>query len=262
MSLISYPLLTEDNAAEVGGLSGRPLFPYALNALKTLRPLLPPSVPIIGAGGIWDGADALAMCRAGASTVQVYTAFGYRGVGTPRLLKDEITGLLDPGASWEKQVGTDQAVHHMRWDESRIAHEGAELKAEVAELQNVMAQIRDKREVMKLAAEADEALTHLAAMNASTLSADGPGQPADAVHGLAHAAPEVVVETPTGVDLIEAAPAPSAPAAPVNVDGAAVVIAGDAPPPSAVVAEAKPVAAPPKEDKFSQQVHSGNRRLV
>lgn len=244
-----------DNAAETGGLSGRPLFPYALEALKTLRPLLPPSVPIIGAGGIWDGADALAMCRAGASTVQVYTAFGYRGVGTPRLLKDEITGLLAPGASWEKQVGSDYAGA-LGWDESRIAHEGARLRAEAAELGSVLSQIKEKLDMDQLAAEANHAL---AAINAATLSADGTGLPVDAMRGLVH--PSAVVETPTSVELIDAVVPAAAPAAPVSVEGAVVVVAGDAPPP-AVVVETKPVPASQPKDKFAEQVHSGNRRLV
>lgn len=268
---VFLPKLTPDNAAETGGLSGRPLFPFALNALKTLRPLLPPSVPIIGAGGIWDGADALAMCRAGASTVQVYTAFGYRGVGTPRLLKDEITTLLDPGSSWAGQVGTDYVGANMGWDESRVASEGARLRAEAAELGNVLSEIQEKTEISQLAAEADEALAHLAAMNAATLSADGTSLPADAVLGLVHpadhaaapapavAAPSVVVETPQGETKRIEAPAPPGP---VPAEGAVVVAAGSAAPPAVIVeTEVVPLRKPAKE-KWAEEVHSGNRRLV
>ena len=66
-------------AAEQGGLSGAPLTPLALACVGTLRTLLPPSVPIIGAGGVmtaWDGARLRA---AGADLLQVFTGLIYRG---------------------------------------------------------------------------------------------------------------------------------------------------------------------------------------
>src|SRR3954451_12768223 len=80
-----------EHAAETGGLSGAPVKPLSILALSTLRSLLPPSIPIIGCGGISSGADAVDFLRAGASLVQAYTAFGYAGVGFPRELKDEIS---------------------------------------------------------------------------------------------------------------------------------------------------------------------------
>ncbi|PVG04367.1 hypothetical protein CPB86DRAFT_843282 [Serendipita vermifera] len=86
--------LKSRNKTETGGLSGPPLKPLTLKALKTLRPLLPSSVPIIGCGGITSGADALEYAKAGASIVQVYTSFAYGGAGTPRRIKDEVTTLL------------------------------------------------------------------------------------------------------------------------------------------------------------------------
>jgi dihydroorotate dehydrogenase len=79
---------------EIGGLSGPPLRPFSLKAVQTLRSLLPASIPIIGCGGISSGADALEFARAGATTVQIYTAFGYDGVGTPRRIKDELAEQL------------------------------------------------------------------------------------------------------------------------------------------------------------------------
>lgn len=254
-------MLTAENAGETGGLSGRPLFPYALAALKTLRPLLPPNVPVIGAGGVWDGADAVAMARAGASMVQVYTAFGYRGVGTPRLLKDEIARILEPGASWDKQVGSDYGgAAGMRWDAARVAAEGAKLRAEARELGNVLSEIRDKMDSTRVAAEADEALAHLASMNAAMLSADGTGLPEDAVRGIVHAS---VVETPAGVDVVEAAPvAPQASDA-VAVAAVAVIPADKKVEPTVVAVEKVEKAEPSKpKDAFAEQVHSGSRRLV
>lgn len=87
--------LVSPHQHETGGLSGAPVKPLSLLALKTLRPLLPPSVPIIGCGGISDGTDALEFAEAGASIVQAYTAFGYKGVGFARNLKDDIVLALD-----------------------------------------------------------------------------------------------------------------------------------------------------------------------
>ncbi len=46
--------------------------------------------PIIGVGGIVSAADALAMLRAGANLIQIYTGFAYRG----QLLIEEILDAL------------------------------------------------------------------------------------------------------------------------------------------------------------------------
>ncbi len=93
------------NKVETGGLSGAPLKPIALQTLKTLRGLLPASIPIIGSGGIRSGADALDYARAGACMVQVYTAFGYEGVGKCRRIKDELVEeLAKQGTTWQDVV--------------------------------------------------------------------------------------------------------------------------------------------------------------
>ena len=93
------------NQSETGGLSGAPLKAYSLAALRTLRSHLPASVPLIGCGGISTGADALEFAKAGASLVQVYTAFGYDGAGTCRRIKDQLAEeLLKEGTTWEAVV--------------------------------------------------------------------------------------------------------------------------------------------------------------
>lgn len=93
------------NKVETGGLSGPPLKPYSLAALKTLRALLPAEVPIFGCGGITSGADALEYARAGATAVQIYTSFGYDGVGTCRRIKDELAEeLKKEGTTWADVV--------------------------------------------------------------------------------------------------------------------------------------------------------------
>lgn len=94
------------NKREVGGLSGPPAKPLAIKALRALRAELPASVPLIGCGGITTGEDALDFAAAGASAVQLYTSFGFRGVGAPRFVKDELAEALKArGTSWKAVAG-------------------------------------------------------------------------------------------------------------------------------------------------------------
>ena len=67
------------HAGEIGGLSGRPLLARSTEVLARLNAALGARVPLIGVGGILSGADARAKIDAGASLVQVYTGFIYRG---------------------------------------------------------------------------------------------------------------------------------------------------------------------------------------
>lgn len=93
------------NRAEQGGLSGPPLRPLSLKVIRDLRKRLPAHVPIIGCGGISSGADALVFARAGASCVQLYTVFGYDGVGACRRIKDELTEeLARRNTTWRSVV--------------------------------------------------------------------------------------------------------------------------------------------------------------
>ncbi len=67
------------HASEAGGLSGRPLFEASTIVLARMRQLLPKNLPIIGVGGISDGATAIAKLEAGANLVQLYTGLIYQG---------------------------------------------------------------------------------------------------------------------------------------------------------------------------------------
>ena len=69
------------NAEESGGLSGAPVFERSTTVLRKLSGALAGELPIIGVGGIMCGADALAKIEAGASLVQIYSGFIYRGPG-------------------------------------------------------------------------------------------------------------------------------------------------------------------------------------
>jgi dihydroorotate dehydrogenase len=64
---------------QTGGLSGRPLLAPSTAVLRKLAQALGGRVPLIGVGGILSGADARAKIEAGASLVQLYTGFVYRG---------------------------------------------------------------------------------------------------------------------------------------------------------------------------------------
>ena len=69
------------HANEGGGLSGAPVREKSTRVIRALHGLLNGRIPIIGAGGIFSGADAREKMQAGASLVQVYTGFIYRGPG-------------------------------------------------------------------------------------------------------------------------------------------------------------------------------------
>ncbi|HEY3507336.1 MAG TPA: quinone-dependent dihydroorotate dehydrogenase [Actinocatenispora sp.] len=65
--------------AQPGGLSGRPLAERALAVVRFVRREAGDTLPVIGVGGISDAHGALRMLDAGASLVQLYTGFIYRG---------------------------------------------------------------------------------------------------------------------------------------------------------------------------------------
>ena len=91
----------------MGGLSGAPLKNLSLTALRTLRSHLPSSIPLIGCGGIFTGADAIEYAKAGASLVQIYTGFGYDGAGACRRIKDQVIDSLEKeGKTWAELVNT------------------------------------------------------------------------------------------------------------------------------------------------------------
>ncbi len=75
----SRPTLQSVHAGETGGLSGKPLTDKARQTITHLAQRLQKEIPIIGCGGIFTGDDAVAHLQAGASLVQVYTGFIYRG---------------------------------------------------------------------------------------------------------------------------------------------------------------------------------------
>lgn len=67
------------HAEEAGGLSGAPVRARATEVIALLHRHLQGALPIIGVGGIMDGAGAVEKIVAGASLVQLYTGLIYRG---------------------------------------------------------------------------------------------------------------------------------------------------------------------------------------
>jgi len=95
---------------EHGGLSGRPLFVAATEQLRALRRLSGGKLLLIGVGGVSSGADVYAKIRAGASFVQVYTAFVYEGPEVLARWMRELGELLarDGFACVADAVGADE----------------------------------------------------------------------------------------------------------------------------------------------------------
>lgn len=73
-----------------GGISGAPLRTRSRDVVSHIR-AVSPQLPIVGVGGIFDPEDARAMFEAGATLVQVWTGFIYRG---PSIARDINRGLL------------------------------------------------------------------------------------------------------------------------------------------------------------------------
>jgi dihydroorotate dehydrogenase len=96
--------------AEAGGLSGAPLLQSSTHCLAQLYRLTSGRLPLIGCGGVANGADAYAKIKAGASLVQVYSALVFHGPGLVRSIKRELAALLraDGFQSVADAVGRDR----------------------------------------------------------------------------------------------------------------------------------------------------------
>ena len=79
---------------EQGGLSGAPLQQISTNMIKKFYKLLNGKIPIIGVGGVNSGKSAYEKIIAGASLLQLYTGFVYRGPSTAKDIKKELIQIL------------------------------------------------------------------------------------------------------------------------------------------------------------------------
>lgn len=94
--------------AAQGGLSGRPLFPLALQAIRDFRTEFGDQVQIVGVGGVTTGEQACQMLAAGAQAVELLTALILRGPGVVRRLSKELVEVLQAKglASVEEAIGS------------------------------------------------------------------------------------------------------------------------------------------------------------
>jgi dihydroorotate dehydrogenase len=78
-----------------GSLAGRDTFPDALRIVGDVAERATGRLVIRASGGVFTGADAARMLRAGATTVEVYTAFIFRGWGIAGLINRGLLEILD-----------------------------------------------------------------------------------------------------------------------------------------------------------------------
>jgi dihydroorotate dehydrogenase len=82
-------------AGEAGGLSGRPLTQKSTEIIRQLRSSVGDRLPIVGVGGIMSAADAVEKYRAGASLLQIYTGFIYKGPQLIAEILEAVNSLQD-----------------------------------------------------------------------------------------------------------------------------------------------------------------------
>jgi len=92
------PTLRSRHRAETGGLSGPPLLEHSTQLLARAHRMAAGRRARVGCGGVASGADLLGKLRAGASFVQLYTAFAYEGPALlPRLKRELLAELARHG---------------------------------------------------------------------------------------------------------------------------------------------------------------------
>lgn len=114
---VSRPPLRSRRRDEPGGLSGAPLFALSTRQLAKLSLLTEGQVPLIGVGGVADGASAWAKIKAGASLVQLYTALVYDGPALIGRILDELDRHLS-------QAGFGRLSQAVGCEAERLAHQG------------------------------------------------------------------------------------------------------------------------------------------
>ena len=82
-------------AIGAGGLSGAPLRARALEIVRRVRARLGRRVVVVGVGGVERAADVMALVRAGADLVQMYTGFIYEGPSAPSRIARELAELVE-----------------------------------------------------------------------------------------------------------------------------------------------------------------------
>ena len=86
--------LLSEMKKEEGGLSGKPLEKISTNIIKIFYKELGGKVPIIGVGGIDSAKSAYEKIIAGASLLQLYTGFVYKGPTIVKEIKKDLIKIL------------------------------------------------------------------------------------------------------------------------------------------------------------------------
>ena len=89
-----------------GGMSGAPLKTRATTMVSKIYRMTGGTLPVIGVGGIFTADDAFQMIAAGASLIQIYTAFIYEGPSIVANINDGLRRII----SREGFVSLDEAV--------------------------------------------------------------------------------------------------------------------------------------------------------
>jgi dihydroorotate dehydrogenase len=79
-----------------GSLAGRAVFDDSVRITREVIAHVHGGLAVKSAGGVFNGADALALLQAGASTVELYSGFIYRGWNIAGTINRELLGLLGP----------------------------------------------------------------------------------------------------------------------------------------------------------------------
>ncbi len=87
-------LISSAKKKEEGGLSGEPIQQISTNMIKKFYKKLNGKIPIIGVGGVHSGKSAYEKIAAGASLLQLYTSFVYKGPSVAKDIKKELIQIL------------------------------------------------------------------------------------------------------------------------------------------------------------------------
>ena len=90
----SRPARDSRLAVGVGGLSGGAIFEDMLRMVEEVRGEAGPAMAINACGGIFSGEDAWKALKAGATTVQLYTALVYRGPAVVKQINRQLLEIM------------------------------------------------------------------------------------------------------------------------------------------------------------------------
>jgi dihydroorotate dehydrogenase len=114
--------LTEASARvaslDAGGVSGAPLRARAMEVLRRIRRLANDRLVLVSVGGVGGAEDVWERIRAGATLVQVYTAFIYEGPAWPRRVNRELARRVREAgvSSIGEMIGAEERGPHGRGD--------------------------------------------------------------------------------------------------------------------------------------------------